>query len=217
MLNPKMNIFIAKKAPIALILRRGPSSWYHLIKWDLKTDALEYGAWIKGRIYEDYCDISQDGRYFLYKAYQGRRWHTNYKDCYTALSTIPWLKAHLLLPIGGTYGGGGYFVDDNTILIHTLSHYPPHPEHRDAKGFHLIHSTKDKAYQQSYVKYQNQHKNDGLIAVAEWSKQLEDSSIIWHKDYKIYRRSQHQKSQQGDDILIADLKNLTPNPTPSPY
>jgi hypothetical protein len=76
--KPPCRLFVihAREKPVALILRRGPARWYHLIAWRTDTDTFEHGAWFRGRIYEDRCDLSPDGELFLYFALQGSRWAT---------------------------------------------------------------------------------------------------------------------------------------------
>ena len=71
--KPPCRLFVihAREQPVALILRRGPARWYHLISWRTDTDTFEHGAWFRGRIYEDRCDLSPDGELFLYFALQG--------------------------------------------------------------------------------------------------------------------------------------------------
>lgn len=209
MQGQKLTILVAKNAPIALILRRKPTKWYHLIKWDLTNNQLEHGAWFKGRLHENSCDISPDGQYFLYKAFQGNRWNTSYTDSYTALSTIPHLKAHWLHPIGSTYEGGGFFVDEKTIKIYRVYfvELTSHPKHTDTRGFKIIHASQPNEEGHACIYHQNSHENDNLIDHADWSKKLADGSIIWHKDFEIFR----------DGQLIADLTDLTPTPIPAPY
>ena len=64
-----------------------------MILWHTDTDEFEHGAWFKGRIYEERCDLSADGQLFLYFALQGSRWRTSYKGSWTAVSRPPWLQA----------------------------------------------------------------------------------------------------------------------------
>jgi hypothetical protein len=60
--------YVARKADVALLIRRYPTQWFQLIRWDLNTGTLEYGQWFRGRIYQDRSDLSPDGKYFLYFA-----------------------------------------------------------------------------------------------------------------------------------------------------
>lgn len=64
----KLHIYLANDAKKAVILRCGPTRWFHLILWHTHSDQFEFGSWFHGRIYEDRCDCSPDGRYFVYFA-----------------------------------------------------------------------------------------------------------------------------------------------------
>jgi hypothetical protein len=69
----KLFVIPAKNEPSAVVLRRGPSAWHHVIQWDTRRDRFVHGAWIKGRIYEEKCDVSPDGQLLLYFVHQGSR------------------------------------------------------------------------------------------------------------------------------------------------
>ena len=57
----RLFVIMAAEASVAAVLRRGPSAWYHVIRWDTAKDEFEHGAWIRARLYEDRCDVSPDG------------------------------------------------------------------------------------------------------------------------------------------------------------
>ncbi len=132
MTNHYLQILLAANAPKAVIFRRGPSAWYHLILWHLDNDRFEHGAWLRGRIYEDRCDLSPDGSLLLCFVHQGRKLTTSYSDSWTALSRPPWLQALALWPQGTTYGGGGSFVSAKgaKVELNLSGVWPPHPDHQ---------------------------------------------------------------------------------------
>ena len=77
--------------------------------------------WLKGRIYERRCDISDDGKYLIYFAFQVQ--NTFKKDKYTAYTTIskyPYLKALDLWKNMGTYNGGGLFLSKKEYLLNEI-------------------------------------------------------------------------------------------------
>jgi hypothetical protein len=43
----RLFMIFARKSPVAVIFRRGPSKWVQLIKWKTKTDEFEPGQWFK--------------------------------------------------------------------------------------------------------------------------------------------------------------------------
>ncbi|MDA7978673.1 MAG: hypothetical protein MPJ50_07880 [Pirellulales bacterium] len=95
----------AKNAPYAAVIRRKPTKVSHVIHWDTRRDRLEYGSWFRGRLYPFRSDISPDGRYMIYFAMgaTGETWN--------GLCELPFLKTIVHVDHGGTYYGGGYWVE----------------------------------------------------------------------------------------------------------
>ena len=110
----RLYVLVATHAPLALVVRRGPSRWWHLLKWDLERLTLEPGAWLAGTLYPRRSDISPDGRLFGYFALRGSPppW-----DTYFAVSKAPWLTALAAWRTGGTWTGGCQFFGDGRLAI----------------------------------------------------------------------------------------------------
>lgn len=47
----------ATAADVVAILRRGPSGWSHLGRWDIDTRSYEPGSWLHGTLYPQRCDL----------------------------------------------------------------------------------------------------------------------------------------------------------------
>ena len=110
-------VLMARDAPRAVIFRRGPTRQVLLLSWNLETDAIELGQWLKGRIYERRCDLSPDGKLLIYFA-------AKYKlplASWTAISKPPYFTALALWPKGDGWGGGGLFETRRRIA---LNHRP---------------------------------------------------------------------------------------------
>ena len=133
--KPRLFLLQAQRAPVGVIVRRGPSKRHSLVRWDQRDDTFERGHWFNGRIRERVCDLSPDGELVAYVASKfdgreprdpviGRHW--------TAVSRPPWLTALALWPSSG-YGGGAVFVDDRRLELWTESvfdwSYDPPPQH----------------------------------------------------------------------------------------
>jgi hypothetical protein len=112
----RLHVILAREAPLAVVIRRGPARQVCTILWDRHTDEFTLGQWLKGRIYEDRCDLSPDGRYFIYFAYDGRA-HREQGPAWTAVARAPWLKAVALYRKGSTWGGGGLFTGARTYWL----------------------------------------------------------------------------------------------------
>jgi len=185
----------ARAAPVALVLRRGPSDWYHLIRWNTAQDTFEHGAWFRGRIYEERCDLSPDGELFLYFALQGSRWRTSYQGSWTAVSRPPWLHALGLWPQGDTWGGGGTFLSHRRVALWT-SHLVPHPDH-PGTGLEVVEGRPGAL------------RALGSIEVALGTDTPSDDGVRV-SDGRIFRR------RGTKEIEIADFRDLRPDPQPPP-
>ncbi|MCB1248963.1 MAG: hypothetical protein KDB36_06130, partial [Acidimicrobiales bacterium] len=108
---PRLYGIVATGAPVAAVLRRGPSDWCALGRWDLDTPAYATGAWIKARIAPQRCDLSPDGRWFVATVHaSGADWPAG--EVYEAVSHLPWLTALAAWGEGSTYTRGVHLVDE---------------------------------------------------------------------------------------------------------
>lgn len=112
----RLNILLARDAPRAVVIRRGPTRHTAVIGWDRRTDRFELGQWLYGRIYERRCDLSPDGRHLICFAMNGR-WTSAVKGSWTAISRAPWLKAEALYAKGDCWHGGGLFLDNRRFWL----------------------------------------------------------------------------------------------------
>lgn len=127
----RVHILLARAADTAVIIRRGPSKQTCVLGWNRKTDRIQVGQWLKGRIYERRCDLSPDGRHFIYFA-SNARWRSESKGSWSAISRAPYLKALTFLPKGDCYEGGGLFFDDREYWLN--DRYNLHRLARDDSG-----------------------------------------------------------------------------------
>jgi hypothetical protein len=97
------------------VFRRGPSKHVLLVRWNLSDDSFEAGQWLKGRVYERRCDVSEDGERLIYFAANYGEHHT--LRTWTAVSRPPYFTALALWQKGDAWGGGGLFPNQNEILI----------------------------------------------------------------------------------------------------
>lgn len=106
---PRLHVLFRPERGHAVVIRRGPSTVFCTIGWDVARDAFSVGQWCKHKLYAHRCDLSADGRWLVYFALNGR-WDSETKGAFTALSRAPYLKAVRLWPQGHTWGGGGLFL-----------------------------------------------------------------------------------------------------------
>ncbi len=193
---PRLHVLLARDAPVGLILRRGPAAWYHLVHWHTGADRFEPGAWFRGRLYEERCDLSPDGELFLYFALQGTRWRTSYKGSWTAVSRPPWLHALGLWPQGDTWGGGGRFVGTRKVALWT-NDLRPHPDH-PGTGLEVSSGSRSPFDASSE------------LPSREWSGRDQSGEPVFTSAGKLFRK------RGGRDVEIADFNGLRPDPQPPP-
>jgi hypothetical protein len=110
---PRIYCIPASQAPVAAVLRRGPTGWSHLGRWDLAASRYEPGAWLRGRIFPRRSDLSPDGRWLCYFAHKPTAgWE--HGEAYVALSKLPWLTALHAFGTCGTWTRGYCFSEDGS-------------------------------------------------------------------------------------------------------
>ncbi len=107
----RLHLYHARDCGRTVILRKGPSKVFRMILWNRDDDTFEDGQWVKSKVYPERCDISPDGRHFIYFMLDGA-WGSDAKGSYTVISRPPWFTALALFPQGDTWGGGGQFLDN---------------------------------------------------------------------------------------------------------
>jgi hypothetical protein len=111
--GPRLFGIPARAAPIVAVLRRGPSNWSHVGRWDVERGVYEPGAWIRGNLYPQRCDLSPDGRWLCYFTLQGQvreSWAAG--ETYVAISRLPWLYALAAWGTAGTWTRGAHFTEN---------------------------------------------------------------------------------------------------------
>lgn len=120
----RLYAIVADDAPVAVVFRRKPRRWWHLLAWNLAEPAVTSGAWFKGRLYPRRSNLSPDGRLLCYFAMKGNpfsRWHQ-----YWAVSRPPWLTALAAWANSGTWATGCRFDRDGCLTIAgTVTHARP--------------------------------------------------------------------------------------------
>jgi hypothetical protein len=131
---PRLSLFLARNAPVGAVLRRGPTRWVELVRWDTRNDSIERGAWFRGRVYSRRSDLSPDGTRLIYFAskFSARSVKDpEYTYAWTAVSKVPYFTALALWPKGDCWWGGGLFTDDDAVFLNHRPHEAvPHPAHR---------------------------------------------------------------------------------------
>lgn len=168
----RLFMIVARRSPVTVIFRRGPSHWVQLIKWDTDNDTFQTGQWFHGRIYERRCDLSPDGSlliYFAQKISPRTLKDREFTHTWTAISKPPYLTALALWPKGQSWDGGGLFKNDKTVLLnHEKEVAQPHPSHQPGR----LHITlMDCHFGGDEPIFSQRLERDGWILKQEWKKE----------------------------------------------
>lgn len=132
MTDPKARIdgVVAAKAAVAVVFRRGPSAVTQLLVWNLDTDEVRPGPWIKASVYTRRCDLSPNGRYLVgfYSNFDPARIAKAAKEhglkepktatAWTAVSFADSFTPLALWYQPNTYFGGGFWVANAKVEVH---------------------------------------------------------------------------------------------------
>jgi len=126
----RLSVYLARAARLGVVLRRGPSAWAQLALWERDGDRVTPGQWFHGRVYERRCDLSPDGRLFVYfAAKHGRRPDPErIGEAWTAISRPPYFTALTLWTNLGSWYGGGAFEAERKLLLDATCSLTPHPK-----------------------------------------------------------------------------------------
>ncbi len=78
------------------------------------------------------CDLSSNGKHFIYFAMDGK-WHSLSKGSWSAISRAPYLKALAFFPKGDCWNGGGLFIGSDRYWVNGDG---CHQKGRDSTGLH---------------------------------------------------------------------------------
>src|SRR5215218_9709560 len=107
--RPRLFGIPATRAPVVAVIRRGPSGWCHVGRWDTVALTYEAGSWMHGVLYPQRCDLSPDGRWLSYFVLKSSA-HWAPGATYHAISRLPWLAALAAWGTDGTWTRGLAFV-----------------------------------------------------------------------------------------------------------
>lgn len=126
---PSITLYIlsACSSPLALVIRRGPSKWWHFLMWNRDSGVVTPGSWFNGLIFPHRCDLSPKGDWMMILAYQG----ANNPPAWTALCKPPSVKAINFWPQEHAKLGGGFFDQRLPIVWMNMREQHIQPDERD--------------------------------------------------------------------------------------
>lgn len=130
-----LHAILATASTPAVLIKRGPGEQSCTIAWDRAQDTFTVGQWIKQRLDHTSCDLSPDGRHFVFYVVDHRRGWFGANHVYLAVSEMPWLSARVFWGAAPqTFGpGAGLFFQspDGTTQLRTVAQEMPRPERNE--------------------------------------------------------------------------------------
>ena len=236
---PKIRGYIANKNHKIVFLYRQSNkiTYLVLLNYQKKQESIQIGSRFYGRIYPNRCDIAPDGTYFLYFAMgSSQQQYQKRLYCWTGICTPPYIKAELLFAHNDTWGGGGRFIDEQTLLIsrgmypqfdleqnYTIGKYQitltgKYDSWTSGQGWKLIETQIDSRYGQRYPIPKCWVKSNGKITLLKY---LNYSSFLKSKNgqtvgsydlhsYEVQNNKtkvRHFLNQENTACLWADFDN----------
>jgi hypothetical protein len=203
---PRLALLRAARAPLGVVVRRGPSKWTEIIRWDMSRDVFERGHWFHGRIYEKRSDLSPDGELLVVFASQFTRasiTDTEYTYAWTAVSRPPWLTALALWPKGDCWWGGGLFTADRALwLNHRPEEATPHPKHLPKR---LAVTPNPDARGENEEIYRRRLERDGWNLRTDWKLEWQGASGGYRT---ITPETRARYDQAGSGLAIAIMRRI---------
>ena len=216
--TPKIRGFVASQNnKIVFLYRRSNKITYlALLSYGKGKEYLQVGSRFYGRIYPERCDISLDGKYFLYFAMgSSQQQYRKQLYCWTGICTPPSITANILFAHGDTWGGGGTFIDRGTIFI-SPGMYPDFDRHSSylfekykitfeenyrnwgktwSKGWKLIET-------QAHPRY-----GDRYPVPKYWTKKNGKFTLIRHSNRDLFLKSKNGQTIGSYDLYSYEIEN----------
>jgi hypothetical protein len=217
----RLSLVFASEAAVAVLIRRGPSEWLEIVKWNTAKDIFEDAQWLHGRIYSERCGLSPDGRLFVYFAAKHGRVDKakGYRDTFTAVSRPPYLTALAMWPEGSTWGGGGRFIDNKTLRLaygangtrapdgKTQLYMAPMPKH------HPNHPPRDLEIQTDLERYAADEgfRDAKQAKEADWFGKDHSGRTIFTREGSLFYVNKNKR-----DVLLRDFNPDKRRDVPAP-
>lgn len=106
--------YFARKAPVCVIVRRGPTKYTQLIRWRTDIDLFEPGQWMRGKV--DAFSMTSDGAYAAIKVMGARSRLHSWEDTQVVILCRPPYLTALEVYIGGLCLTHAEFLPDDRLL-----------------------------------------------------------------------------------------------------
>lgn len=197
-------IHAASQSPLALVIRRGPSKWWHFLLWDRDTGVISPGSWFNGMLYPHRCDLAPHGDWMVMLAFMG----AGNPCAWTALCRPPNARAVCFWPQASAKYGGGFFDARQPVLWLNTDARIMTPEVHEKHPFEFGNQDKD---QPIYGSFADRLQRDSWKLVAADKKTGVGKLVRWHKrspkkDFELIL--DYDAALQGNDLDMAACEGV---------
>jgi hypothetical protein len=170
---------LATRSPTAILIKRGPGKQIATIGWNRRDDSFTVGQWLRKLVDHRDCDLSADGKHFLF--YVNDHSWSRANHAYRGISLAPWLKALAFWgcsPRDFGPGTGLFFQGPDGVTRLRASDRKPD---RDALGIEVVRDFPTNGRWAAMVK-DSLHfirlQRDGWDAITAWERLPEGAHRI---------------------------------------
>lgn len=216
--TPKIRGYVAtKKNRIVFLYRKSNKITYlFLLNYQKNKENIQLGSCFHGKFYPNRCDLSPDGKYFLYFAMgNSQKQYDKKLFCWTGICIPPNIKANILFAQGDTWGGGGRFIDDKTIYI-SPGMYPDFDVNQkyqfDKYKITFDQSIEDggwnsgKGWTLSETQITPKH-GDKYPVPKSWIKTIDQATLIKKLNYDSYLKSNNGHTMGAYDLHSYEIQD----------
>ena len=140
-----------------------------MLTWDLQTDKITPGQWLKHRAYTEFADLSSDGRYLIYNAATHNLTHA-VGSSYVAISKPPFFTAVALYPTPGFEEGAGAFLDNRRFWVAASGLVPGGEDLLRANGLKRVARRPERTFMTGWAEVDfTEDRRFGPLAARVWS------------------------------------------------
>ena len=185
---PKLFLYKAADAPVAVLLRRGVSrDQWELNRWDLETDTFTAGQWLLGKhLHGKDAALSPDGRFLAYQydIYGSGGYQSHGSGGYqshAAVSLVPNFTAVLHNPGNGGHWDGVGFSADGSLASTLKSGWitPRGTPQGTPAGFTLGQAPWTEKVASGYVENESWTDPRGRVITLNGAQVLVDGSLLY--------------------------------------
>ncbi len=215
---------VAAEANRAVIFRRGPNRFWQQLVWDLDSDRVIPGHWLKGMVRVPRCDVTRDGRYLvlcannyanIWKPHKTPPGLPEYRSSgWTAICRPPFYTALALWFSGDSWFGGGICNGNREIWLNSHSSWEEHiapagpvaVRHKDS-----LSSWDEPIFTMRQERHGWVHKRELVVgdknpnheqAIHALMAMRSDPKQVWHEEVWVHA--------QPHPITITSGKNIAP-------